>query len=83
VHFATSTRSLAAQAHYIPYGPTRKSSMALLEPALRERLPTAGAHMASALKLDARWWSEHLERIGPRFERWRKRPVMVPRSPPR
>lgn len=83
VRFATSTESLAAQARYIPYGPTRRSSMAQLEPTLRQRLPTAEAHLESALELNARWWSQHLERIGPRFERWLERPVMVPKALPR
>ncbi len=83
VRFATSTESLAAQAAYIPYGPMRSSSMKLLSPAQREQLPTAGAHLASAIALDAAWWSENLDRIAPRFERWVARPVMVPKSMPR
>jgi len=83
VRHASTTESLAAQARYIPYGPLRRSSMALLEPELRERLPTAEAHLATALKLDAQWWSEHLDRIAPRFSRWLERPVMVPRNLPR
>lgn len=80
VAFATSTESLAAQARHIPYGPARRSSLAALEPALRARLPTAPHNLATAIELDARWWSEHLERISLRFERWIKRPVMVPRE---
>lgn len=83
VRHATSPESLAAQARHIPYGPMRRSSMAMLDTALRQRLPTAEAHLASALELNARWWSEHLERIGPRFERWLERPVMVPKALPR
>ncbi len=83
LRFATSTESLANQARYIPYGPMRRSSMAQLNPELRERLPTAEANMATALEVNARWWSEHLNRIGPRFARWVDRPVMVPKNLPR
>jgi len=83
VRFATSTKSLAAQARHIPYGPLRRSSMAELEEDLRRQLPTSETHLESALALDAHWWSEHLDRIGPRFERWLRQPVMVPRAMPR
>ena len=83
VRYATSTESLAAQAKYIPYGPVRQSSHALLAPALRERLPTSENNRRTAVELNAQWWSENLERIAPRFERWAERPVMVPRELPR
>ncbi len=83
VKHATSTESLAAQARYIPYGPVRQSSLALLEPELRQRLPTSEQNLRTAIELDAAWWSENLDRVAPRFERWVKRPVMVPKSFPR
>lgn len=83
VRYATTTQSLAAQARYIPYGPVRQSSMALLEPELRERLPTSRKNLRTAIELNAGWWSENLDRIAPRFERWADRPVMVPRKLPR
>ncbi|WP_036186317.1 ABC transporter substrate-binding protein [Marinimicrobium agarilyticum] len=83
LRFATSTESLAAQAKYIPYGPVRQSSMALLEPERRQRMPTSEAHLKTAVELNAAWWSENLDRIAPRFERWVDRPVMVPKTLPR
>lgn len=83
VRFATSTESLAAQARYIPYGPVRASSMRLVPEEIRARLPTSDQHMATAIELDAMWWSQNLDRIAPRFERWLQRPVMVPRNLPR
>ena len=83
LRYATSTNSLANQARYIPYGPMRRSSMALLSADTRQRLPNAEAHLETALELNARWWSEHLDRIAPRFERWLHRPVQVPRAMPR
>ncbi|WP_339899588.1 ABC transporter substrate-binding protein [uncultured Gilvimarinus sp.] len=83
VRFASSAESLAAQAGYIPYGPMRRSSMAMLDESLRERLPTSRAHLKTAVELNATWWSENLDRIAPRFERWLERPVMVPKAMPR
>jgi putative spermidine/putrescine transport system substrate-binding protein len=83
VRFATSTQSLARQANLIPYGPVRRSSMALVEPDMREQLPTAEQNMSTALAIDVDWWAENMDRIERRFERWIERPVMVPRRLPR
>lgn len=83
IQFATSTQSLARQASYIPYGPVRRSSMPLVDDVMRDRLPTAEHHLVSALELNANWWSQNLERIDQRFQRWLERPVMVPRDLPR
>lgn len=83
IRFATSTESLAAQANYIPYGPTRRSSMPLVDKAIRERLPTSKKHLESAIELNAQWWSENLNEISSRFERWIQRPLMVPKDLPR
>lgn len=83
IKFATSTESLARQASYIPYGPVRRSSLPLVDEDMRERLPTAERNMRTALELDAEWWSENLERVNQRFQRWLWQPVMVPRDLPR
>lgn len=83
IRFATSTESLAGQARYIPYGPMRKSSMALLSAQQRQQLPTSAAHLSSALELNAKWWSQNLDRIQPQFQRWLMRPVQVPKRLPR
>lgn len=80
VKHATSTASLAAQARYIPYGPVRQSSLALLDPQLRARLPTSEKNLATAIELNAEWWTENMDDIGPRFERWLERPLMVPKE---
>lgn len=83
VHYATSTRSLAQQANQIPYGPVRRSSMAHLDPQMRAMIPTAEQNLTTAIELDAYWWSENLDELSRRFERWVERPVMVPRRLPR
>lgn len=83
IRFATSTESLARQASYIPYGPVRRSALALVDEDMRERLPTAEANLRTALEIDAQWWAANLERIERRFQRWLQQPVMVPRELPR
>lgn len=83
VYYATSTDSLARQANLIPYGPVRTSSMKQVDPAIRPLLPTAERNLVTAIELDAQWWSENMEAISHRFERWIGRPVQVPRDRPR
>lgn len=83
VRFATSTTSLARQAGHIPYGPVRKSSLAMLAPDIRAQLPTAPHNLATAIELDANWWARNLLEINRRFDRWLERPVRVPRELPR
>ena len=83
VRHATSTRSLANQANLIPYGPARRSSMPQVDERMRAMLPTAEQNLQTAIELDAAWWSENLERVSRRFDRWLERPVMMPRQLPR
>lgn len=82
VRHATSTESLAAQARHIAYGPLRRSSLQVLDADTRANLPTAPANVDRMFRIDPEWWAEHLPQIGPRFERWLERPVMVPKEWP-
>ncbi|MEJ2383662.1 MAG: ABC transporter substrate-binding protein [Xanthomonadales bacterium] len=82
VRFATSTQALAAQARYIPYGPMRRSSMALLDAETVADLPTAPENLALSFRRDPAWWARHMPEIAHRFERWVERPVMVPKDWP-
>lgn len=82
LRFATSTQSLAAQARYIPYGPLRRSSLDVLEPAVKVNLPTGPDNLEQMFQTDAAWWAEHLPELQTRFDRWLERPVMVPKEWP-
>jgi len=82
VRYATSTQSLADQARYIPYGPLRRSSLELLEPAVKANLPTGPENLERVFQTDEGWWAEHLPELQTRFERWVERPVMVPKDWP-
>lgn len=83
VRFATRSESLAAQTEWIAYGPTRRSALAGIDPAVRARLPTTQDNFRTALELDAAWWAENLERLTRRFEDWIAKPVRVPEALPR
>jgi putative spermidine/putrescine transport system substrate-binding protein len=82
VRYATSTDALAAQARLIPYGPLRRSSIAVLGADVRAGLPTAPRNLAQGFEADPLWWAEHLPLLRARFERWLERPVMVPKDWP-
>jgi putative spermidine/putrescine transport system substrate-binding protein len=70
VRFATDTQHLADQARYISYGPTRKSSMAIINEEVKPFLPTAPENENNMLPFDSRWWAEHQEDIDRRFAAW-------------
>ncbi len=76
ITFATSTKRLADQAKYIPYGPARRSSMAMVNDAMKALLPTAPENAANALELDAKFWAENQTKLERLFEHWlaRKEP---------
>lgn len=82
VRFATSTESLAQQANFISYGPLRRSSLEDLPAELLARLPTSEDNLPRGFDTDAAWWSEHIQELQVRFERWIERPFQVPRDWP-
>lgn len=83
IQFATSSRSLARQTEYIPYGPVRKSSTKYVSDAVKPYLPATTENMETAFAIHSEWWSHHLERISSQFERWLRTPSRVPRQLPR
>lgn len=67
--FATGTRPLADQAKYVAYAPGRRSSVELVEPAVRAWLPNAG-HPGQMLVSNAEWWADHADEINQKFAAW-------------
>jgi len=65
------TKALAHVAEWVPYGPARKSSVALIgnNPELGLSMqpfgPTAPEHFASAFQVDDGWWAKHGKDIAP------------------
>jgi putative spermidine/putrescine transport system substrate-binding protein len=76
LHFATSTKPLARVAEWVPYGPARKSSLALvgnnpeLGIAMAPFLPTTPDHFRTAFRVDDSWWAAHGRDIAPLWRVW-------------
>ena len=70
VRFSTGSQPLAEQTNYIPYGPARKSSMALVAKEMKAHLPTSAENLARALQTDANWWASHHVELAAKFEQW-------------
>ncbi len=77
LRFATSSGPQAAQANWLPYGPARKSAIALIGnhpkrgTAMRPLMPTAPENFANALAIDPGWWTENGAAIKERWAAWR------------
>lgn len=71
IRFASSSESLASMVGYLPNGPTRKSSMALLSDDVLQRIPNGPAYEDSLYILsDAEWWAKNHARLEEAFEKW-------------
>ncbi len=70
VAFSTDTQRLADQAKYISYGPVRRSSMYLVDRAMRWMLPTTFENMLNSVQNDFEWWADHQARMDQRFNEW-------------
>lgn len=76
VKFATAPERLAAQTRWFPYGPMRKSALALVgkhaeaDVNMADFLPTTTDNMKHALRFDGTWWQSHEKELGERFEAW-------------
>lgn len=74
--FATSAQRLADQASYIPYGPARRSSSALvgkhatLGIEMGPYMPTAPENAKTTLIYNYDWWAAHRDRLDERFKAW-------------
>ncbi|PCI41750.1 MAG: spermidine/putrescine ABC transporter substrate-binding protein [Rhodospirillaceae bacterium] len=67
ISFATGTKPLAGMPD-VAYGPTRKSSMALVDPAVIPDLPTS--HLDKGVKADGIFWADFGESLGEKFNEW-------------
>ena len=75
IAYATGSAPLAGMANWVPYGPARRSSIALVgnNPetgiAMRQLLPTAPDNFRHAFAVDDGWWLAHCATIA---SRWRE-----------
>ncbi|MFO1175534.1 MAG: ABC transporter substrate-binding protein [Paracoccaceae bacterium] len=76
VKFATSTQALADQAKWIAYGPSRKSSAALVgkfndgKTDMAPYMPTNPDNMKNALASSYEFWVDHDAELNDRFNAW-------------
>lgn len=67
IAFATGTKPLSGMEE-VAYGPTRASSMALVDPSVVPDLPTS--HLDKGLKADGIFWADYGESVGEKFNEW-------------
>ena len=71
IRFASSSESLAKMVSYLPNGPTRKSSLALISDDVLAQLPNGPAYAEKVSILsDAEWWAENDAVLEEAFEAW-------------
>ncbi|MGJ8616047.1 MAG: extracellular solute-binding protein [Sulfitobacter sp.] len=71
IRFASSTKSLADMVGYLPNGPTRQSSLALLSEETLAKIPNSEVY-ADKLSIvsDAEWWAQNHGRLEEAFQAW-------------
>lgn len=74
VAYATGSAPLAGVASWVPYGPARRSALALVKAnpelgiAMQPYLPTAPEHFQTAFAVDDGWWHDHEAALLPRWQ---------------
>jgi putative spermidine/putrescine transport system substrate-binding protein len=64
---ATSTKAVAGMQD-VAYGPSRRSSMPLIDPAIVDHLPTA--HIDEGTKVDGLFWADYGDTLAEKFNQW-------------
>ena len=71
IRFASSSESLANMVTFMPNGPTRKSSLALLPDEILTKIPNGPAYEEQlSINSDAQWWSKNHARLEEAFDAW-------------
>ncbi len=71
IRFASSSESLASMVSYLPNGPTRKSSLALLSSDVLEQIPNGPAYDDKlSIMSDAEWWARNHATLEEAFQAW-------------
>lgn len=71
IRFASSTKSLADMASYLPNGPTRRSSLALLSDETLSQISNSPTYADNlSIVSDAAWWAENHGRLEEAFQTW-------------
>jgi len=70
VSFAGQPKQQAEQANIIPYGPSNKDSMSLVNPDILPHLPTAPDNLKTAFYADQQFWADKADELRERFNAW-------------
>lgn len=70
IAFANQPENQKVFAENIPYGPTNKKAIGLIDPTIAANLPTSPDNLANALPVDTQFWIEHGEELEQRFNAW-------------
>lgn len=71
IRFASSTQSLANMVSYLPNGPTRRSSLAMLSDETLAQIPNSPTYADNiSIVSDAAWWAENHGRLEEAFQAW-------------
>ena len=71
IRFASSSESLAKMVGYLPNGPTRRSSLALLSDDVLSQLPNGPVYEDKiSIHSNAQWWSENHAVLQEAFNAW-------------
>ena len=71
IRFASNSESLASMVGYLPNGPTRQSSLALLSDDVLSQLPNGPAYEDKiSIHSDAQWWSKNQAGLEEAFKAW-------------
>ncbi|SDH36407.1 ABC transporter substrate-binding protein [Pseudomonas panipatensis] len=70
IALANSPERQKVFAEAIPYGPTNKHTIDLIDPAIRAKLPTAPQNLEHARATDTEFWIDHGEELEQRFNAW-------------
>jgi putative spermidine/putrescine transport system substrate-binding protein len=77
IAFATASQALADEARWLPYGPARRSAVALVGPhpergiRMQPHLPTAPENLPYAFAVNPDWWKLNGADIEKRWRAWR------------
>jgi putative spermidine/putrescine transport system substrate-binding protein len=70
IAFASTPERQKVLSEHMPYGPTNKKALPLLQADLARSLPSSEANLARALKVDTSFWIAHGEALEKRFDAW-------------
>ena len=71
IRYASSTEALAKMVGFLPNGPTRNSSLALLSDEVLAQIPNGPAYAEQQFILsDAEWWAANHARLEEAFDIW-------------